>query len=250
MDLADQIDDYICTIDGVGDLTMDMLAMVLFAWAVIALFLVWLAKFLYGKYAAKKKNAAAAGAAPTSGTEIKAKGSLLGTSATTDDLISRTGRELSKDRVSDDGMTWVVNWESEQRGEGENMVSNGDLQFIQEGSVKPLGAGKSGSLAAGRQPVRSGVLGSLTQPAGMRKRLSRKSPGPELRKPRSIQPPNNVVGPETVSVTWASQVFRWLYSDLVIVNELLGSWVHALNEYNKKSLEEVRKRENRFVCAV
>lgn len=106
--------------------------------------------------------------------------------------------------------------------------------FGQEGSVKPLGA-------VGRQSARSGVLGGLAQPAGMRKRLSRKSPGPELRKPRSIQPPSNVVGPETVSVTWASQVFRWLYSDLVIVNELLGAWVQALNDYNKKSLEEVRE---------
>lgn len=34
----------------------------------------------------------------------------------------------------------------------------------------------------------------------VRKRLSRKSPGPELRKTlRSIPPPTNVVGPETVS---------------------------------------------------
>lgn len=106
--------------------------------------------------------------------------------------------------------------------------------------MKPLGA-KGGSGGRGHQ-VRSGVLGSLTQPAGMRKRLSRKSPGPELRKPRSIQPPSNVVGPETVSVTWASQVFQWLYSDLVIVNELLGTWVQTLNDYNKKSLEEVSSK--------
>lgn len=104
--------------------------------------------------------------------------------------------------------------------------------------MKPLGA--KGGGARGSQPIRSGVLGALTQPGGVRKRLSRKSPGPELRKPRAIQPPSNVVGPETVSVTWASQVFRWLYSDLVIVNELLGTWVQALNDYNKKSLEEVR----------
>lgn len=94
-----------------------------------------------------------------------------------------------------------------------------------------------------------------------RKRLSRKSPGPELRKPlRSIPPPSNVVGPETVSyifltiktkflcfqyefqssVTWTSQVFRWLYSDLVIVNELLQSWVTTLNENTKKAVESVR----------
>lgn len=102
MDLADQIDDYICTIDGVGDLTMDTLAMVLFGWAVVALFLVWLAKFLYGKYAAKKKAAAGGVTGGASATELKSmKSSVLGTSATTDDLLNRNGRDLSKDRVSD-----------------------------------------------------------------------------------------------------------------------------------------------------
>lgn len=52
-DLADQIDDYICTFDGVGDLTMDTLAMFLFGWALLALFLLWLCKFLYNKYVKK-----------------------------------------------------------------------------------------------------------------------------------------------------------------------------------------------------
>lgn len=55
-DLADQIDDYICVFDGVGDLTMDTLAMFIFAWAVLALFLVWLCKFLYNKYVKKSAN--------------------------------------------------------------------------------------------------------------------------------------------------------------------------------------------------
>lgn len=56
-DLADQIDDYICSFEGVGDLTMDTLAMLIFAWAVLALFLLWLCKFLYNKYV-KKGNVA------------------------------------------------------------------------------------------------------------------------------------------------------------------------------------------------
>lgn len=56
-DLADQIDDYICTFDGVGDLTMDTLAMVIFAWALLVLFLLWLCKFLYNKYIRKDDGA-------------------------------------------------------------------------------------------------------------------------------------------------------------------------------------------------
>lgn len=52
-DLADQIDDYICSFEGVGDLTMDTLAMLIFAWAVLGLFLLWLCKYLYKKYVKK-----------------------------------------------------------------------------------------------------------------------------------------------------------------------------------------------------
>lgn len=52
-DLADLIDEYICTFDGVGDLTMDTLAMVIFAWGVCALFLLWLCKFVYNTYIQK-----------------------------------------------------------------------------------------------------------------------------------------------------------------------------------------------------
>lgn len=64
-DLADQIDDYICTFDGVGDLAMDTLAMLIFAWAVVALFLLWLCKFLYNKYV-KKSDGVAGGGVDTS----------------------------------------------------------------------------------------------------------------------------------------------------------------------------------------
>lgn len=60
MDLADQIDDYICTFEGLGDITMDSLAMFIFIWAVLALFLVWLCKFLYQKYMLKDKPPSAA----------------------------------------------------------------------------------------------------------------------------------------------------------------------------------------------
>ena len=56
MDLADQIDDYICSFEGLGDITMDSLAMFIFIWAVLALFIVWLCKFVYSKYFNKEQN--------------------------------------------------------------------------------------------------------------------------------------------------------------------------------------------------
>lgn len=69
-DLADQIDDYICTFDGVGDLTMDTLAMVIFAWALFVLFVLWLCKFLYNKYIRKDDGASATTGAATDTTRF------------------------------------------------------------------------------------------------------------------------------------------------------------------------------------
>lgn len=85
-DLADQIDDYICTFEGVGDLTMDTLAMLIFVWAVLALALVWLAKFLYTKYVKKADGAAGTSAVDTS---------KIGTSPSEKLVRSSEPRELS-----------------------------------------------------------------------------------------------------------------------------------------------------------
>lgn len=52
-DLADQVDDYICTFEGLGDIVMDSLAMFIFIWSLCVLFLIWLGKFLYQKYVKK-----------------------------------------------------------------------------------------------------------------------------------------------------------------------------------------------------
>ncbi|XP_055317774.1 uncharacterized protein LOC129576560 isoform X8 [Sitodiplosis mosellana] len=179
-DLADQIDDYICTFDAVGDLTMDTLAMFIFGWALLALFLLWLCKFLYNKYV--KKDGGAGGA----------------------------GVDSTKYGISPS--------EKNRRSESKELSTSKDIKGL-DLAAKPLGK-----------------IGVASQ---ARKRLSRKSPGPELRKTlRSIPPPTNVTGPETSSVAWTSQIFRWLYSDLVIVNDLLQTWVQALNDHMKKNAEE------------
>ncbi|XP_055693598.1 uncharacterized protein LOC129795997 isoform X29 [Lutzomyia longipalpis] len=202
-DLADQIDDYICSFEGVGDLTMDTLAMLIFAWAVIALFVLWLCKFLYNKYVKKVKTDTAA--VPADAKKVTPSASLAAAPLT--DLADKT-----------------------RRSEPKEILSSRD---VRESSAKPLGRGIV------RGGAKGGASGYVPPTPPMRKRLSRKSPGPELRRPsRVVQPPSNVVGPETISVTWTSQVFRWLYSDLVIVNELLHTWVQTINESMNKSLEE------------
>uniref|UniRef100_A0A7G3AVV0 Protein kinase c conserved region 1 n=2 Tax=Lutzomyia longipalpis TaxID=7200 RepID=A0A7G3AVV0_LUTLO len=177
--------------------------MLIFAWAVIALFVLWLCKFLYNKYVKKVKTDTAA--VPADAKKVTPSASLAAAPLT--DLADKT-----------------------RRSEPKEILSSRD---VRESSAKPLGRGIV------RGGAKGGASGYVPPTPPMRKRLSRKSPGPELRRPsRVVQPPSNVVGPETISVTWTSQVFRWLYSDLVIVNELLHTWVQTINESMNKSLEE------------
>ncbi|KRG04836.1 uncharacterized protein LOC6579856 isoform X16 [Drosophila mojavensis] len=206
MDLADQIDDYICSFEGLGDLTMDSLAIFIFLWAVLALFSVWLCKLLYHKYLNKGANAAAStGSAGNSRQSSVAPGA-----------AGKPEKRLSEPR--------------------DLLATKSKVEDLS----KPLtgaAVGGAGGGAAGRGRSTASPMGGAA--AGARRRVVRQSStGPENRKKRYVPPPSNVVGPETSSVTWTSQVFRWLYSDLVIVNELLMSWVIALNDTLRKSVEE------------
>ncbi|GBP62696.1 hypothetical protein EVAR_48041_1 [Eumeta japonica] len=78
-------------------------------------------------------------------------------------------------------------------------------------------------------------------PPAAKKRLGRMSPGPEqltVRKHQSIIVPT-CTGPDAPSVQWVNELFTWLYNDLVIVNELVQQWITSMNEFSKKSVEEV-----------
>ncbi|KAH8299498.1 hypothetical protein KR044_001984 [Drosophila immigrans] len=204
MDLADQIDDYICSFEGLGDLTMDSLAMFIFLWAVLALFSVWLCKLLYHKYLNKGANAPAS----ASNSRQSSVAPATAGGAKPEKRLSEPRELMATKSKIDDLSKPLTGGASAGRGRS---------------SASPMGGGSGGGGAA----------------AGPRRRMVRQSStGPENRKKRYVPPPSNVVGPETSSVTWTSQVFRWLYSDLVIVNELLMSWVIAMNDTLRKSVEE------------
>jgi hypothetical protein len=49
-DLADSIDDLICSFEGGGETTMDTVAMLIFGWMVFGLFVLLIGKFIYGRY--------------------------------------------------------------------------------------------------------------------------------------------------------------------------------------------------------
>ncbi|XP_050315110.1 C2 domain-containing protein 2 isoform X2 [Anthonomus grandis grandis] len=85
-------------------------------------------------------------------------------------------------------------------------------------------------------PKATGAFVPPTPP--VRRRLTRQSPAPEAgRKGRYVAAPQ-CTGPDNVVVLWVNDVFQWLYSDFVIVNEMLQVWLGAVNEYAKRSVAE------------
>ncbi|XP_044731037.1 uncharacterized protein LOC123294036 isoform X2 [Chrysoperla carnea] len=197
-DLAESIDDLICTFENVTNTTMDTLAMIIFCWILIALFILWLGKFIYNRFILKidQKNTSVLNSTSTS------------TSATTNSVTSTTPNNVSSDKI-DSAVT-----------------TPGETKKL----IKSVSSGKvSGSGGSGYVPP--------TPP--VRKRLSRRSPGPELnKKPHASKPAPKCTGPDPVSVQWVNDVFQWLYNDFVVVNELLHEWILSLNEFSKKSVTE------------
>ena len=179
MDLADQIDDYICTFEGLGDITMDSLAIFIFIWAVMALIIIWLCKFFYQKYMLKEKPASASNSRQSS----VAPGA--GSSGV------KTEKRLSEPR--------------------EILASKSEIKDL---LAKPSGGGGgAGGMGVaggrGRTPVGGvGVGGS-----GIRRRMVRQgSTGPENIKKRYVPPPSNVVGPETVGFFFT--IFLIFFSEI------------------------------------
>lgn len=40
------------------------------------------------------------------------------------------------------------------------------------------------------------------------------------------------------STQWATKTFRWLYSDLTIVNEVIHTWVAAVNDFIRSDIKK------------
>lgn len=193
-DLTEKIDDLICSFEGGGDITMDTVAMLIFGWAVVALLVLAISKYVHGRFFAK--------AIVNNETPVVKK-------VIPGSEVSTTAASSASERLSD--------------SDGEKVKSDGGLVFSKMGA-----------------PRSSGKFVPPTPP--LRKRLStKKGSGPipaGLRTHASITPPT-VTGPDPVCVRWVNELFVWLYSNLIIVDELLSVWLQTLNEYAKKSVVEV-----------
>ncbi|XP_062698742.1 uncharacterized protein LOC109623319 isoform X4 [Aedes albopictus] len=198
---------------------MDTFVMLLFALIVVVIALVFLSKLLYDKYVKKgtvsadgATTAATATGASTTVSSIGGAGALLpGVAA------AREGSRLSEPKEV------LASKKEALLAQARNGALGGGARV--GGGFGGAGIGGGGGPKGG-----FGGGGGGGGTAILRKRISRKSPGPELtQKKRTVLPPSNINGSDMQSVQWAIHLFRWLYSDMVVVNKLLQDWVGTVN---------------------
>ena len=198
-DLAEQIDDFIPSRQSTHT-EMDSLIMLIFIVSIMSLFLAWLGRFLFQKYQKYAADKAAAATTTTSTTTT------IPTKATTPAPLVQKSENLSQSATSSP-------FASSLRSRG--------------------GGGGGGAVFGAPMPSINKSRSMSQQSLNVRKRLSRRSPGPELQQPRrsrSIPPPTSVTGPDDTTTTWVQHVFKWLYSDLTIVNDLFYGFITSINQ--------------------
>ncbi|KAL4083361.1 hypothetical protein QTP88_028687 [Uroleucon formosanum] len=212
-DLADTIDDLICSFESDGSKTMDTLIMYLFCWALVGFAALAVGKFAYGRVAlyAGRKSASRAAAAP--GTEPDAAGAASDRrhSQLNHRVVPPTPPVARKRLGSKTGRT--------------------------SAAVAGVAAGLSAVPAAA---AASKAFSSEQQQAAHH--LHHHHPQHQRR------PPPAATGNDPDAVRWTNDVFKWLYDAAATtaggdgepsaVDYLLGEWTFALNEYTKKSFAE------------
>lgn len=209
MDLAEQIDDFIPSLQSAHS-EMDSLIMLIFIVVIATLLIFFLGRFLYQKYLAHK-----AAATVTTTTTSSSQPTTTPLNANAQALLQSRAAALTSSSTKSGGFSG--GGIGPRRGSGGNLTSL-PLQKTRSLSQQPLGQ------------------------AGVRKRLTRRSPGPDVpsqqRRSRSIPPPASVSGTDDTTSTWASHVFKWLYSDLVIVNDLLYGFITVINQTMARNTSE------------
>ncbi|XP_034944691.1 uncharacterized protein [Chelonus insularis] len=228
-DLAERVDDLICSFDSSGDTTMDTLSMLIFGWMLFGLIVLCVGKYIYNRFVLHEKI----GSSPTSASSVG------GASV----HVSNTTSSVNKEHTN------------VSHGLGEGLLSAGNIASKLLTQAKPIkvAMAKSASANLATSSSSSGIIGpSISQHGSSgasgyvpptpptRKRLTRKTSGPLIspaRSSRALHLPA-ATGADAEAVRWVNELVIWLYSDMVILNELLAVWVVSLNDFVASSVDE------------
>lgn len=220
-DLAERVDDLICTFDTTDDFTMDTLSMLIFGWMLFGLIVLCVGKYIYNRFILSDKKII---------DSVNSGNSVGG------NLTSKLNK--IKDNYQHNNI-------GNNHGIGESVVSAGTIAsklLTQEKPIK-IAMAKSASSSSSTSSGTIGVTTSNYVPPTppVRKRITRKTSGPILspaRSSRTLHLPA-ATGADCNAVRWVNELVVWLHSDLVILNELLATWVLSLNEFVASSVDEV-----------
>ncbi|XP_044017304.1 uncharacterized protein LOC122858454 isoform X4 [Aphidius gifuensis] len=227
-DLAERVDDLICTFDSSDDFTMDTLSMLIFGWMLFGLIVLCLGKYIYNRFILSDKIVDSVSAS----------------------VGLRTSKVTSSSSSSSKEYHGVIGGSGSVggiHGIGESVVSAGSIAsklFTTEKPIKIAMAKSASSLSSSSGVIGSGGVSSsgvyIPPTPPVRKRITRKTSGPLLspaRSSRTLHLPA-ATGADCDAVRWVNELIVWLHSDYVILNELLATWVISLNEFVASSVDE------------
>lgn len=240
-DLAERVDDLICSFDSAGETTMDTLSMLIFGWMLFGLVVLCVGKYVYNRFVLNELGTTAA----TSSSQVP-KDSHVHLAESTVLAATAVGKLFDKSKpLSPSSTTSSLLVKAGTGGAGGTVSASGTASGAASGGSGGGGGGGGGSgtgtgaVAGVRSPSPGGYV-PPTPP--IRKRLTRKTSGALVspsRSSRALHLPT-ATGADAEAVRWVNELIVWLHYDLVILNELLATWVVSLNDFTANSTDEVR----------
>lgn len=239
-DLAERVDDLICSFDSAGETTMDTLSMLIFGWMLFGLVVLCVGKYVYNRFVLNDLAIAAATSSPQ-----LPKDSHVHLAESTVLAATAVGKLVDKPKSTSPSSSSSSLVRAGTGGAGGTVSASGTTSGAAGGGSGGGGGGGSGggvgtgAVAGVRAPSPGGYV-PPTPP--IRKRLTRKTSGALVSPSRSSKALHlpTATGADAEAVRWVNELIVWLHYDLVILNELLATWVVSLNDFTANSTNEVR----------
>ncbi|XP_011266550.2 uncharacterized protein LOC105257550 isoform X5 [Camponotus floridanus] len=237
-DLAERVDDLICSFDSAGETTMDTLSMLIFGWMLFGLVVLCVGKYVYNRFVLNDLATAAATSSPQ-----LPKDSHVHLAESTVLAATAVGKLVDKPKSTSPSSSSSSLVRAGTGGAGGTVSASGTTSGAASGGSGGGGGGGSGggvgtgAVAGVRAPSPGGYV-PPTPP--IRKRLTRKTSGALVspsRSSRALHLPT-ATGADAEAVRWVNELIVWLHYDLVILNELLATWVVSLNDFTANSTNE------------
>lgn len=243
-DLAERVDDLICSFDSAGDTTMDTLSMLIFGWMLFGLVVLCVGKYVYNRFVLNElgtSRTAKDGHVFHGDSVVVTSAAAAGAGATGAKFLGHQERstKLSASSVG------VASGSSSKTSTSTGPIGVSGAVLAAANTAASFGGGGSGaSSTIAAAPVASSPSpsspGYVPPTPPVRKRLTRKTSGALItpaRSSRALHLPT-ATGADAEAVRWVNELIVWLHSDLVILNELLALWVASLNDFTAGSVDE------------